>query len=290
MRALKEGLSQGLSPDTGQGGYKRQRLAIKVLRLLNIADMAALFDDGELAVGVAGDLLPYRGDKHMILLPHQVEGRDRQGALLEVAHQGVDLGGEAEPAFELFLAEFAGLAHEEVAGLLMVLARHDDEGEQAVEPHVGQYVLADPAELHQHPGADVEAQYGAAEHHALDPLGAELGQVANEDGAKGDADKMGAGNAQVIEQPQYVLGHGPKAVVPLDHLLQLVGLAVAAKIQQQHIEVLPVGPQLLEPDGGAAAGTVHEHHPIPIGAKLKGLVVQHLMGSRGVGGYTRRAY
>lgn len=45
-------------------GYKRQRLSIKVLRLLNIADMAALFDDGELAVGVAGDLLAYRGDKH----------------------------------------------------------------------------------------------------------------------------------------------------------------------------------------------------------------------------------
>ncbi|MNF85999.1 hypothetical protein D3C84_684190 [compost metagenome] len=114
--------------------------------------------------------------------------------------------------------------------------------------------------------------------------------MANEDGAKGDADKMGTGNAQVIEQAQDVLGHGPKAVVPLDHLLQLVGLAVAAKIQQQHVEVLPVGAQLLEPDGGAAAGAVHEHHPIPLGAKLKGLVVQHLMGSRGVGGYTRRAY
>ena len=261
-----------------------------MLRLLHVADMAAVFDDGKLAVGIPRHLFAHRGDKHMILLPHQVEGRDRQGAFAEVAHQGVDLGGEAEPAFELLLAELAGLAHEEVAGLLMVLARHDDEGKQPVEPHVGQDVLADPAELHQRLGADVEAQYGAAEHHALDPLGAELGQVANEDGAKGDADKMGAGNAQVIEQPQYVLGHGPKAVVALDHLLQLVGLAVAAKIQQQHVEVLPVGAQLLEPDGGAAACAVHEHHPIPLGAKLKGLVVQHLMGSRGVGGYTRRAY
>ena len=92
--------------------------------------------------------------------------------------------------------------------------------------------------------------------------------MANEDGAKGDADKMGAGNAQVIEQAQYVLGHSPKAVVPLDHLLQLVGLAVAAKIQQQHVEVLTVGAQLLEPDGRAAAGAVHEHHPIPLGAEL----------------------
>jgi len=81
-----------------------------------------------------------------------------------------------------------------------MLARHDDEGEQPVEPHVRQYVLAKSAQLHQRLGADVEPQYGAAEHHTLDPFRAELGQVANEDGAKGDADKMGAGNAQVIEQ------------------------------------------------------------------------------------------
>ncbi|MNE12348.1 hypothetical protein D3C80_1051430 [compost metagenome] len=252
--------------------------------------MAAVFDDLEPAVGVAGHLLAHRGEEHVILLPHHIEGRDRQGPLLEVTHQGVHLGGEAEPAFELLLAQLSGLAHEEVAGLLMVLARHDDEGEQAVEPHVGQYVLADPAKLHQHPGADVEAQDGAAEHHALDPLGAELGQVADEDGAKGDADKMRAVDAQVIEQAQDVLGHGTKTVVSLDHLLQLVGLAVATQVEQQHVEVLPVGAQLLEPDGGAAAGAVHEHHPIPIGAQLKGLVVQHLMGSRGVEGYTRRAY
>ncbi|MNG95118.1 hypothetical protein D3C79_541440 [compost metagenome] len=172
----------------------------------------------------------------------------------------------------------------------MVLTRHDDEGKQPVEPHVGQDVLADPAELHQRLGADVEPQYGAAEHHALDPLGAELRQAANEDGAQGDADEMGTGNAQMIQQPHYVFGHGPEAVVTLDHLLQLVGLAVAAQVQQQHVEVLPIGAQLLEPDGGAAAGAVHEHHPIPIGAQLKGLVVQHLMGSLGVGGYTRRAY
>lgn len=271
-------------------GYKRQRLSIEVLRLLHVADMAAVFDDGELAVGVAGDLFAHRGNKHMVLLSHQIKGRDRQGALLEVAHQGVDLGGEAEPAFELLLAELSSLAHEQVAGLLMVLARHDDEGEQPVEPHVGQDVLADPAELHQRLGADVEPQYGAAEHHALDPFRAELRQMANENGAQGDADKVGTGNAQVIEQTQYVLGHGLEAVVALDHLLQLVGLAMAAQIQQQHIEVLAIGAQLLEPDGGAATGAMHEHHPIPLGAQLKGLVVQHLMGSREVGGYTRRAY
>lgn len=279
----------GLSHDR-LAGYKRQRLPVKVLRLLHVADMAAVFDDGELAVGIAGDLLAHRGDKHMILFPHQIKGRDRQRPLTEVAHQWVDLGGEAEPAFELLLAELAGLAHEEVAGLLMALARHDDEGEQSVEPHVGQKVLAEAAELHQHPGADVEAQDGAAEHHALDPLRAELSQVANEDGAKGYADKMGAGDAQVIEQAQYVLGHRPKAVVTLHHLLQLVGLAVAAQVQQQHIEVLPIGAQLLEPDGGAAACAVHEHHPIPLGTQLESLVVQHLMGSRVVGGYTRSTY
>ena len=153
-----------------------------------------------------------------------------------------------------------------------------------------QLTLAEATKLHQHPGADVETQDGAAEHHALDPLGAKLRQVADEDGAKRDADKMGVGDAQVIQQAQDILGHGPKAVVPLYHLLQLVGLAVTAKVQQQHVEVLPVGPQLLEPDGGAAARTVHEHHPIPIGTQFKGLVVQHLMGSRGDGGYTRRAY
>jgi len=113
--------------------------------------MATLFDHRQRGAGIAGHLFTHRRQKHMILLPHHIEGRDRQHPLLEVAHQGVDLGGEAEPAFELLLAEFAGLAHEEVAGLLMVLARHDDEGEQAVEPHVGQDVLADPAKLHQHP-------------------------------------------------------------------------------------------------------------------------------------------
>jgi len=86
----------------------------------------------------------------MILLPHHIEGRDRQHPLLEVAHQRVDLGGEAEPAFELLLAEFAGLAHKKVARLLMVLARHD-EGKQPVEPHIEQEVLTESAQLHQHP-------------------------------------------------------------------------------------------------------------------------------------------
>ncbi len=226
----------------------------------------------------------------MILLSHHVEGGNGQGPLTEVAHQGIHLSGEAEPALELFLAELSGLAHEEVAGLLMVLARHDDEGEQAVEPHVGQDVLAEATQLHQHPGADIEAQDGAAQHHALDPLRAELRQVADENGTERNADEVGMGDAQVIQQTQDVLGHRPEAVMALHHLLQLVRLAVAAQVQQQHVEVLPVGAQLLEPDGGAAARAVHEHHPIPIGTQFKGLVVQHLMGSRGDGGYTRRAY
>ncbi len=102
-----------------------------------------------------------------------------------------------------------------------MLARHDDEGEQPVEPHVRQYVLAKSAQLHQRLGADVEPQYGAAEHHTLDPFRAELGQVANEDGAKGDADKMGAGNAQVIEQAQNVLGHGPNKKVGVPELPEM---------------------------------------------------------------------
>ena len=100
--------------------------------------MAAVFDDLEPAVGIPGYLLAHRGEEHMILLPHHIEGGNGQGALLEVAHQRVDLGGEAEPAFELLLAEFAGLAHKEVTPLLMVQARHDDEGKQPIEPHIGQ--------------------------------------------------------------------------------------------------------------------------------------------------------
>jgi len=226
----------------------------------------------------------------MILLPHHVEGRDRQSPLLEVAHQGVDLGGEAEPAFELLLAQFARLAHEQVARLLMVLARHYDEGEQAVEPHVGQDVLAEAAELYQYPGANVQPQYGAPQYHALDPLRAELRQMANEDGAKGDADEVSATDIEMIEQTHYVFGHGPEAVVPLDHLLQLVGLTVATQIQQQHVEVLAIGAQLLEPDGGAATGAVHEYHPIPVGAKLERLVIQHLATPSSTAlGYSRRA-
>ncbi len=225
----------------------------------------------------------------MILLPHHIEGGNGQGTLAEIAHQGINLGGEAKPALELFLAELARLAHEEIAGLLMVLARHDDEGEQAVEPHVGQDVLAEATQLHQHPGADVEAQDGAAQHHALDPLGAELRQMANKDGTERDPDEVGAADIQVIEQTNDVLGHGAKAVVALDHLLQLVGLTVAAQIQQQHVEVLAIGTQLSEPDGRAAARPVHEHHPIPFGTQLEGLVVQHPMGSFCDGGYTRRA-
>lgn len=72
------------------------------------------------------------------------------GTLTEVAHQRIDLGGEAEPAFELFLAELAGLAHKKIARLLMVLARHDDEGKPPVEPHIEQEVLTESAQLHQH--------------------------------------------------------------------------------------------------------------------------------------------
>ena len=46
----------------------------------------------------------------MIFLPHHIEGGNGQGAFAEVTHQRVDLGGEAEPAFEFLLAELAGLA------------------------------------------------------------------------------------------------------------------------------------------------------------------------------------
>lgn len=76
---------------------------------------------------------------------------DGQGGFAEVAHQRVDLGGEAEPAFELFLAELAGLAHKEVTRLLMVQARHDEEGKHPIELHIGQEVLTESAQLHQHP-------------------------------------------------------------------------------------------------------------------------------------------
>lgn len=56
----------------------------------------------------------------MILLPHHIESGNGQGTLTEVAHQRMDLGGKTEPAFDLFLAELAGLAHKEVTRLLMV--------------------------------------------------------------------------------------------------------------------------------------------------------------------------
>lgn len=227
----------------------------------------------------------------MILLPHHIKSGNGQGAFAKITHQRVNLGGEAEPAFELFLAELAGLAHKEVARLLMVLARHDDEGKQPVEPHIGQEVLAESAQLHQHPRADIEPQDGAPQYHAFDPLRAELGQMANKDGAKGDADKVGAADIEMIEQPNDIFGHFPKAVVALDHLLQLVRLAVAAQVQQQHVEVLAIGAQLLEPDGGAATGAVDKHHPIPLGTQFESLVIQHPIGSLGDGGYTRlRAY
>lgn len=122
--------------------------------------MAAVFDDLERAVGVAGHLFAHRCQKHMILFPHHIENGNRQGAFAEVAHQRVDLGGEAKPALELFLAQFAHLAHlaqfahlahKEVARLLMVLARHDDESKQPVEPHIGQDMLAKSAQQYQHP-------------------------------------------------------------------------------------------------------------------------------------------
>lgn len=80
-----------------------------------------------------------------------IKGGNWQGACAEVAHQRVDLGGEAEPVFELFLVELAGLAHKEVARILMVLARHDDESKQPVEPHIGQDMLAKSAQQYQHP-------------------------------------------------------------------------------------------------------------------------------------------
>jgi len=220
----------------------------------------------------------------MILLPHHIEGGNGQGAFAKITHQRVNLGGEAEPAFELFLAELAGFAHKEVARLLMVLARHDDEGKQPVKPHIGQEVLAESAQLHQHPRADIEPQNGAPQYHAFHSLRAELGQMANKDGAKGDADKVGAADIEMIEQPNDIFGHFSKAVVALDHLLQLVGLTVAAQVQQQHVEVLAIGAQLLEPDGGAATGTVDKHHPIPLGTQFESLVIQHPIGSLGDGG------
>ena len=86
----------------------------------------------------------------MILL-HHIESGNGQAAFAQVAHQRIDLGGKAEPAFELFLAELAGLAHKEVARLLMVLTRHDDEGKHPVEPHMVQEVLTESTQLHQHP-------------------------------------------------------------------------------------------------------------------------------------------
>ena len=67
--------------------------------------------------------------------PPSHKGWEWAGTFTEVAHQRVNLSGEAEPAFELFLAELTGLAHKEVARFLMVLARHDDEGTQPIEPH-----------------------------------------------------------------------------------------------------------------------------------------------------------
>ena len=65
--------------------------------------------------------------------------------------------------------------------------------------------------------------------------------MANKDGAKGYADKVGAADIEVIEQPHDIFGHFPKAVVALDHLLQLVGLAMATQVQQQHVEVFTIG-------------------------------------------------
>lgn len=37
------------------------------------------------------------------------------------------------------------------------------------------------------------------QYHAFHPLRAELGQMANQDGAKGDADKVGAADIEMIE-------------------------------------------------------------------------------------------
>jgi hypothetical protein len=155
-------------------------------------------------------------------------------------------------------------------------ARHDDPGIDPIEPHERDDPLQSVAQHDQDPGADVEAQDRAAEHHGADTVRCDLGDRADDQAAEGDADEVGLLDLQMVQHVEHLQTDGLERVRLAAYILQEPGRrTMAAQVDQQDIEDLPVAAQLSEPDRGTAARAMHEDDPVAAGIEYVGPVVEH---------------
>lgn len=213
--------------------------------------------------------------KHMVLVAHDIQGRNTGIYLFEEFQLFAHVAGEVEPADELLLGQFAGFAHEQAARFFVSIQGHDDEGEEAVEPHVGDEGLEHASHPHQESAFQREAGDGAHEDDGFYVGGCDIDQLADDDGAQRYAYEMGLPDLEMVEYVDDVGGDGLKGVVVLAEGGTVGRAAMSAKINEQEVEMLFIVLDLFEPHRRASSGAVHKHNPVGLLGMFYNTMVEH---------------
>ena len=90
----------------------------------------------------------------------------------------------------------------------MVFIGHDDKSKKPVEPDVGYYRFKGISQVDQQSGTHIQLDNSPAEYHRSDAIRVSVGQIADQNGAQGNTNKMRGGNFEVIQHFFDVVRNG----------------------------------------------------------------------------------
>ena len=216
----------------------------------------------------------YLWQKEIVILPHQIEGRDGNLLGKEVFDAAVELLAQRQPTQEVVKGKTLGIAQKELHRVSVAALRDDCFGNKPLQQPVGNDVFRAVGHAQQDARLPRKFRHGTGQNHRLDPRGVQIGDDAHDDAAERQAHVMRLVDAEMIDHLHHLLGGGFEVELLVEDL-QDRGLAMSDQIDEQQVEVAREIAHLTIPHLTAATCAVQHHHPRHIGLLLESLVMQH---------------
>ena len=251
---------------------KRQHHLVEMLILLDIADVAALSDDGHARLLVLGHKPVRRLVENMILFSHHDQAQLFQLPVEEPVQQPEKVLIKAYPLEVFPGSELLGLQPKNAPCLPVVTARQYDPGKQVVHHTVWQEIVQEFSGMHKKPDGKGGPEDSARHHHLADQAGALFVQFLQNNTAQRKRHEMSPVNFQMVNHPDDITSDNIEIIIFVGGF-DIFGLPMIAQVDQQQVEKRLKSFYLIFPGTQAAAGAMDKNHPFRLLAQMVNLIV-----------------